>query len=187
MKYALSILFVLAGCGSQMAETPTVIEAPKPIPEAAPIEPDQEGAIQNNSDLSELDEKTITAAAEAEGWIVSTKPRTYMADHELLTVAIRTDDRAGFVLLYKGKVEALNELQPRLGPATARGLDGGLLLAVVLQPYPEQALALLKRLTTQGEEKACCVTCKEGKPCGNTCIQADWKCTKEPGCACAGP
>lgn len=33
---------------------------------------------------------------------------------------------------------------------------------------------------------SCCKTCKKGKPCGDSCIAADIKCTRPKGCACAG-
>lgn len=31
---------------------------------------------------------------------------------------------------------------------------------------------------------SCCKVCKKGKPCGDSCIAADRRCTKGPGCAC---
>ena len=33
---------------------------------------------------------------------------------------------------------------------------------------------------------ACCVVCKKGKPCGDSCISINKQCRKEGGCACAG-
>ncbi|MBP5859011.1 hypothetical protein KAJ83_18470 [Marivibrio halodurans] len=33
---------------------------------------------------------------------------------------------------------------------------------------------------------ACCKTCRKGKACGDSCIRADYRCTKPPGCACDG-
>lgn len=32
----------------------------------------------------------------------------------------------------------------------------------------------------------CCKTCRKGKACGDSCIRADYRCTKPPGCACDG-
>lgn len=31
---------------------------------------------------------------------------------------------------------------------------------------------------------ACCKVCSKGKPCGDSCIAKDKRCTKGPGCAC---
>lgn len=31
----------------------------------------------------------------------------------------------------------------------------------------------------------CCRVCREGKPCGDSCIAVDKECTKGSGCACA--
>lgn len=30
----------------------------------------------------------------------------------------------------------------------------------------------------------CCRVCRTGKPCGDSCIAKDKRCTKSPGCAC---
>lgn len=30
----------------------------------------------------------------------------------------------------------------------------------------------------------CCKRCSAGKPCGDSCIARDHRCTKPPGCAC---
>ena len=32
----------------------------------------------------------------------------------------------------------------------------------------------------------CCKMCRAGKPCGDSCIAKDAKCTKPKGCACQG-
>jgi hypothetical protein len=32
----------------------------------------------------------------------------------------------------------------------------------------------------------CCVTCRSGKPCGDSCIARDRQCNVGPGCACSG-
>lgn len=34
------------------------------------------------------------------------------------------------------------------------------------------------------EAQACCKICKNGKACGNSCINRSYNCTKPPGCAC---
>lgn len=32
----------------------------------------------------------------------------------------------------------------------------------------------------------CCRVCREGKPCGDSCIARDKQCNAGPGCACSG-
>lgn len=38
--------------------------------------------------------------------------------------------------------------------------------------------------TAQPQQKACCVRCSKGIPCGNSCIAANKTCHQPPGCAC---
>lgn len=47
-------------------------------------------------------------------------------------------------------------------------------------------LARLVSLANPGNvlNAACCMTCKKGKPCGDSCISRDKTCHKGPGCAC---
>jgi hypothetical protein len=33
---------------------------------------------------------------------------------------------------------------------------------------------------------SCCKTCTKGKPCGDSCIEANQTCNKGAGCACKG-
>jgi hypothetical protein len=37
-----------------------------------------------------------------------------------------------------------------------------------------------------GPSKTCCRVCKEGKPCGDTCIARTSTCRTSGGCACQG-
>jgi hypothetical protein len=39
---------------------------------------------------------------------------------------------------------------------------------------------------SDGPTGACCKVCKEGKPCGDTCIAKTDVCHTSGGCACAG-
>lgn len=34
------------------------------------------------------------------------------------------------------------------------------------------------------DKTKCCMVCKKGIPCGNSCISANKTCRKGPGCAC---
>jgi hypothetical protein len=40
----------------------------------------------------------------------------------------------------------------------------------------------LQELAQRGDR--CCMHCKKGKPCGNSCIATNKKCHQPPGCAC---
>lgn len=40
--------------------------------------------------------------------------------------------------------------------------------------------------STTGPSGSCCRICREGKPCGDTCIARENECRVGPGCACQG-
>ena len=47
-----------------------------------------------------------------------------------------------------------------------------------------QVVATPTRVVVQPTAKVCCMVCKTGKACGNSCINVNYTCRQPPGCAC---
>jgi hypothetical protein len=61
-----------------------------------------------------------------------------------------------------------------------RGLIVGLLLAIGIVSCDEC------ETDGNGPLSTCCKTCKDSKPCGDSCIPRNQTCNVGPGCACSG-
>ncbi len=60
--------------------------------------------------------------------------------------------------------------------------------AAMAGPDGQAAPSLNTVLETLAPQQVyCCVTCRKGKPCGDSCISRDKTCHQPPGCACVGP
>ena len=59
---------------------------------------------------------------------------------------------------------------------------------IMLLPLPVRILFLLfiYLISTPIADSKCCKRCEAGKPCGNSCISSEIKCTEPHGCACFG-
>ena len=57
-------------------------------------------------------------------------------------------------------------------------------LASLLEPEHSAQPSRPQTLLARTGKTTCCVVCKKGIPCGNSCISASKTCRKGPGCAC---
>lgn len=84
----------------------------------------------------------------------------------------------GFLVL---AVLALASVASAQAPApTTSALDFASLIENERAAQPPRSQTLLAR----SGKTSCCVFCKKGIPCGNSCISASKTCRKGPGCAC---
>lgn len=66
----------------------------------------------------------------------------------------------------------------------ARILVAGIFVAFMAGGTADAQRAPDSGQQSQPEKRTCCMVCKKGKPCGNSCIAASKTCHKPPGCAC---
>jgi endonuclease YncB( thermonuclease family) len=80
--------------------------------------------------------------------------------------------RLGLALAHYGRNYAAEEVEAMAAGAGVWGGD-------FTMPWDWRA-----ERRAAAEERKCCIRCKKGTPCGNSCIAAGKRCHQPPGCAC---